>query len=82
MRMHAPKKIVRQLLWGRFLEVNCHTTFWIHASENVADYAVFAARVEALQYNEKRMLVLRIHEILQFVHFLPILLNFGQNCLP
>jgi hypothetical protein len=43
-------------------------------------HAVPAGGVESLQHNEKRMLVLRIQEILQFVHFLPVLLNFGQSC--
>ena len=79
MRMHAPEKIVRQLLRCRFLEVNSHTTRRIHSSENVADDAIFACGVEALQHNEKRMLVLRIHQILQVLHFLTILLNFRQS---
>src|SRR6266404_384642 len=79
MRMNAPEKIMRQLLCSRFLEVNSHTTRRIQASENVADYAVFAGGIEPLQHNQKRMLVLRVHQKLEFVHFLPVLLNFCQS---
>src|SRR5207245_11248381 len=78
----AREKIVRQLLWGWLFEVSTDATLWIHPGEDVADRAVFAGSVESLQYNEKRMLVLRIHQILQLIHLLHVLLYLRQSCLP
>ena len=77
--MHAPEKIVRQFFRRRLLEASRNAARWIHSSEDVTDCAVFATCIESLQHNEKRTLVLCIHKILQFVHFLPVLLNFGQS---
>ena len=77
--MNPPEKIVRQLLLRRLLEVNGNATFRIHAGQNVADYAVLASSIQTLQDNEKRMLVPSIHQVLQLVHFLQVLLNLWRS---
>ena len=77
--MRAPKKIVRQFFRCRLFETNRNAARWIHSRKDVADCTVFATGIECLQHDEKRTLLLRIHQILQSVHFLPVLLNFGQS---
>ena len=79
MGVHAPEKIVRQLLLRWLFEVGADTALWIHSSEDVADRAIFPSSIEALQYNEKRMRVLRIQQILQLIYFLHVLLNLRQS---
>ena len=73
--MDAPEKVVRQLFRRRLLEAHCGASRGIHPGQDVADHAVFARSIKALQNNEQGMLSFRIHQILQLLHFLDVLLN-------
>jgi hypothetical protein len=67
--MHAPEEVVVEFLRLRSFETDDPASRWIHAMEEMPDYAILAARVQSLKYNEERVLLLRIHQVLQLIQF-------------
>ena len=59
-RMNPPQKIVRQFLGCGALEGSHAATLRAHAGHHVADGAVLAAGVDALQYDQQSQLFHRV----------------------
>src|SRR5579862_5891689 len=69
MWVHAPKEVVPELFGFRLLKPNNAAARRVHSRKNVPNYAVLAASVQSLKYNEERVLPLRVHQVLQLIHF-------------
>src|SRR5688500_16548955 len=65
--MHAPKEIASALLLARLPKGSDMHTDWAGRVEHVADRAVLAACVHALQHDEERPLPLGVEHVLQAV---------------
>ena len=72
-RVHPPQKVVQQFLRGRPLEPGDLAAGRVHSRHQVAHHAVLAAGIEALQHDQQRMALLRVHQVLELVHLRDVL---------
>jgi len=63
--VRAPEEIMGELLVSRLLEAGHLDTLWIGAADHVADHAVFAGGIEALQHDQQRALAFGVKPVLQ-----------------
>ncbi len=70
MGVHAPQKVVVEFLRLRPLEPDDAASRGIHAAEDMPDHAILAARVQPLNHNQERVLLLRVHQVLQLIQSL------------
>ena len=75
----APEEIVRGLLFARLLEAEDRCPFRVHAAEHVPNDAVLAGGVERLQHDKKRLVAVRVKQVLQLVHAFDVLLDLGAE---
>jgi hypothetical protein len=56
----APEKIVSDLVIARLLEPKDERPLRVHSAEDVPDDAILAGGVECLQYDEQRLVAVRV----------------------
>jgi hypothetical protein len=64
----APEKVVSSFVFARLLESEDECPLWVQSAEHVANDAVFAGGVKRLQYDEKRLIAVRVKQVLQLFH--------------
>src|SRR4029077_12774262 len=74
-RADPPEKIVGELDLARLPEAEHGGALRVHGVEHVAHHAVLAAGVEGLQYDEQRLVTVRIQQVLQLAQALEVLLD-------
>src|SRR3984957_19061915 len=73
--VRSPQKIVRSLFRGGLFEGCNAATLRVHGAQNVIDGAVFAAGVEGLKADEKRMAVFSVKQVLQLSELFLVMLD-------
>ena len=68
--MNTPQIIVREFLFGWFLERGDSNPLRIHAAKNIANRAVFAARVDRLKQNQLFVAAVGIQPALECHQFI------------
>ena len=68
--MHAPQKVVVEFLRLGPFETRPPGIPPDSSHEEMPDHAILAAGVQSLQHDQQRMLLLRVHHVLQPIQFL------------
>ena len=79
--MNPPEEIVAKVGVGRLLKPDHRCTLRVHSAQYVVDDSVLTGRIERLQYDQQRMLFLRVEEELELAEFLQVPPGLGLGLL-